>query len=176
MRPIAFTLLASLFSILTTSITIAGDRCGHCGCNACCEKVCRLVVEDKKVQITCWGCECEDFCEPGPSCRSCKNCEEVCNFCGENGSEKICSQPKKFVWYDWIPNPCAEVHTKKKLMKKTVTKTVPGYKWVVEDLCATCESKAVGAPIVDGSAVPPPPVTNVKLKYTQARLTAPALR
>jgi hypothetical protein len=32
----------------------------------------------------------------------------------------------------------AKVHTKKKLMKKTVTKKVPSHKWVVEDLCDNC--------------------------------------
>lgn len=167
MRRISSPLLAVIFTLTIATIAMAGDRCGHCGCQACCENVCRLVVEEKKVQITCWGCECEDFCLPGPSCRGCKNCEEVCNFCGQNDSEKIGSQPKKFVWYDWIPNPCAAVHTKKKLMKKTVTKTVPSYKWVVEELCPACEQKAVGAPLVTGVEVPPPPVANVKLKFSR---------
>ena len=176
MRYIPSALLTVLFTLTFLSRANASDRCGHCGCQANCEKVCRLVVEDKKVQITCWGCECEDFCVPGPSCRGCRNSEEVCSFYVDKGEEKICSQPKKFVWYDWIPNPCAEVQTRKKLMKRTVTKTVPGYRWVVEDLCASCESKAVGAPIIDGSDVPPPPLVNVKLKYSRPTLTAPAPR
>ncbi len=167
-------LLFALVAALSTATTaLAGEHCGHCGCQACCQKVCRLVIDEKKVDGVCWGCQCEDFCLPGPSCRGCKNCEEVCNFCDENDPQAPFVQPKKFVWYDWIPNPCAEVHTKKKLMKKTVTKKVPSYKWVVEDLCPACEQKAVGAPLVAGLEVPPPPITNARLKYGEAGATEP---
>lgn len=42
-------------------------------------------------------------------------------------------------------------------MKKTVTKTVPSFKWVVEDLCADCEAKTQDAVVPPGIAVPPPP-------------------
>lgn len=145
-----------------TSLAQAAGPCAHCGCQANCQKVCRLVVEEKKVAVTCWGCECEDFCLPGPSCRGDKNVACVCADCDKDGPV---SQPKKFVWYDWIPNPCAQVHTKKKLMKKTVNKTVPSYKWVVEDLCSDCEQKCVGAPLTPGAEVPAPPVAGATLKY-----------
>jgi hypothetical protein len=163
----AVAMLATLLLSTFTAVN-AGEHCHHCGCSACCEKVCRLVVEDKKVDVICWGCKCEDFCLPGPSCRGCKNCDEVCNFCDEKDPKAPCAQPQKFVWYDWIPNPCADLHTKKKLMKRTVTKTVPGYKWVVEDLCPGCEQKAVGAAITAGTEVPAPPLPNAKLKYSYA--------
>lgn len=169
-------LLALLTTLTAATSALAGEHCGHCGCRACCEKVCRLVVEEKKVDIVCWGCKSEDFCLPGPSSRGCKNCEEVCDFCDEQDAKAPYAQPKKFVWYDWIPTPCADVHTKKKLMKKTVTKKVPSYKWVVEDLCPECEQKAVGAPIVAGVEVPAPPITGAKLKYSQAAAETPSLR
>lgn len=159
--------VAALVLCAVAAIAHAGDRCDDCGCQACCQKVCRLVVEAKKVEIVCWGCKCEDFCLPGPSCRGCKNCEGVCNFCDEKDAKAPYAEPKKFVWYDWVPNPCADVFTKKKLMKKTITKTVPSYKWVVEEVCPDCEQKCVGAPIAAGVEVPPPPqIPDARLKYT----------
>jgi hypothetical protein len=165
-RTIALTFLLSCSSTL---VALAGEcACSHCRQHCGCEKVCRLVVEEKKVEIVCWGCECEDFCVPGPSCRGCKNCEEVCNFCDDKDPKAPYSKPHKFVWYDWTPTPCANVFTKKKLMKKVITKKVPSYKWVVEDLCPDCESKTDAASIVEGVEIPAPPVKNVKLKYVQA--------
>src|SRR5690349_14158950 len=116
--------------LLLAGAALAGDQCAHCGCQGC-EQVCRLVREEKKVNITCWGCKCEDFCVPGKSCRDGRNCDEVCDEC----DGEVCSAPKKFVWYNWIPGCAENIYTKKKLMKKTITKTVPSYKWVVEDLC-----------------------------------------
>ena len=53
-----------------------------------------------------------------------------------------CYEPKKFSWTQWTPGGCPTLFTKQKLMKKVVTKTVPSYKWVVEDLCAECEKAA----------------------------------
>jgi hypothetical protein len=38
---------------------------------------------------------------------------------------------------NWIPGS-AKVHTKTKLMKKTVTQKVPVHRWIVEDLCSQC--------------------------------------
>jgi len=136
-------------------------HCAHCGCQENCCKVCRLVCEEKKVEVVCWGCECEDFCVPGPSKPGCKHCEIVCDECAADS--KVHSHAKKFVWTEWIPG-CAEIHTKKKLMKKTIVKKVPSYKWVVEDLCKDCEAKAPAAPIQPGMVVPKPPMMAAKLK------------
>ena len=120
----------------------AGEGCcAQCGCQAQCNKVCRLVCEEQKVTVTCWGCKQEDFCLPGHNKRACEHSEVVCDECGDTaGASSVFTKPKNFVWADWIPG-CATFHTKTKLMKKTVTKKVPGFKWVVEDLCATCQSK-----------------------------------
>jgi hypothetical protein len=124
----------------------AGDGCcAHCGCQASCQKVCRLVCEEKKVPVTCWGCKCEDFCIPGHSKACCQHCEEVCTE-DAAACDAPCTHAKKFVWTEWIPG-CAKLHTKKKLMKKTITKKVPSYKWVVEDLCCDCHARSEAAAI-----------------------------
>jgi hypothetical protein len=130
----------------TARMAVAGDfPCAHCGCGGPCRKVCRLVSEEKTVSIPCWGCKCEDVCLPGPSKPGCEHCELVCGTCEECGGSAVRSKPQPFVWNDWIPGS-AKVHTKKKLMKKNVTKKVPSYKWIVEDLCEKCADK-VTAPL-----------------------------
>ena len=103
-RLIARFAFATLLLGMVAAATSADDGgCADCGCCGSCQKVCRLVEEEKKVEIICWGKKCEDFCVPCKSDRGCKNCEMVCETCGDNSSEGICAEPKKFVWYDWIP-------------------------------------------------------------------------
>ncbi len=136
--------------------TLAGHGgCHRCGWNAnLCRKVCRLVQVDRKITTTIWGMECEDFCMPGPSTPDCKQCDMV-------GSpvpgDKVCSKPKRIVWTSWIPGCGQEIHTKRKLMKKTVTKTVPSYKWVVEDLCSECAASCAPVTLPEGTPEPPRP-------------------
>jgi len=136
----------------------AGEPCCcQCGCGAC-QKVCRLVREEKTVSITCWGSKCEDFCLGGPSHINCKHVDEVCTICDDpTKCDNVSSKPKKFVWYDWCPS-WAKQHTKTKLMKKVVTKKVPSYKWVVEDLCTECQSRLTPIQTAEGDVVPPPPL------------------
>ena len=130
----------------------------HCRlCASCdnCTKVCRLVYEEKKITTTCWGYKSEDFCAPGPSCPDHEHCETVC---GSHGDAKSpCSAPKAFRWIHWHPGDCGTVYTKKKLMKKTVTKMVPSYKWVVEELCPACQSHCAQQQIPAGTELPPAP-------------------
>jgi hypothetical protein len=144
--------------IAAASATKAGNHgCAHCGREQSCQKVCRLVCEEKKVNVVCWGGKCEDFCLPGHSQRDGKHCEAACEAeaCNQDG---ICSKPKPFVWHDWIPGCSKGSATKHKLMKKTVVKTVPSYKWVVEDLCPQCLNKCQNCePPPSGAPVPPPP-------------------
>jgi hypothetical protein len=172
MREKYLALLVAAFaaiSLVSDSKAGGGHHCAHCGCHAASQKVCRLVKEEKKVEIVCWGCKTEDFCLPGPSKPGCEHCEYVCDDCEEGtGPDAIQTKAKKFVWTEWIPGCSAKVHTKKKLMKKVVTKKVPSYKWVVEDLCPQCDANCVGATVEPGVEVPPPPVANAKLKYTAA--------
>jgi hypothetical protein len=134
--------LLAVAAIVSATTALAGDGCcAHCGCTAPCQKICRLVCEEKKVEVVCWGCECEDFCVPGPSKPGCTHCETVCENC--DCDSEVCSKSKRFVWSEWFP--CrAKVFTKKKLMKKTVTVTVPTHRWVTEDVCGQCAAKGDG--------------------------------
>jgi hypothetical protein len=154
--------------LLVPAIAAAGDHCAHCGCQDC-ERVCRLVREDKKVNITCWGCKCEDFCAPGKSCRDGRNCEEVCDDC----DGEVCTAPKKFVWYNWVPGCAEHIYTKKKLMKKTVVKTIPSYKWVVEDLCPNCQGKCQCAEVEPGAKIPDPPPVAARILPAKSVNVAP---
>jgi hypothetical protein len=160
-RNLLFAVVAGLAALTANSQTASG--CDHCGGGGACQKVCRLVCENKKVEVTCWGCKCEDFCIPGPSKRGCKHCDTVCEFCDDCDPNAVHAQPKKFVWYDWMPG-CATIHTRKKLVKQTVTKTVPSYKWVVEDLCPQCVASAESAPVPAGTDIPRPPISFGSMK------------
>jgi hypothetical protein len=135
-----------------------GGECCHCGCHAPCHKVCRLVCEEKKVEITCWGCKCEDFCVPCPSRPGCTHCEIVCDDCAQPEGEghPVISKPMPFVWREWFPCK-AERYTTKKLMRRTVTKKVPSYKWVVEEVCGGCASAMAPVEVDLTVRVPPPP-------------------
>jgi hypothetical protein len=136
------TIVAAVLSLALAARAIAGGLCcSHCGGYDRCHKVCRLVCEEKKVEIVCWGCKCEDFCLPKCGERGCKHCETVCEDCETQATKNgICSAPHRFVWFDWRPGG-ASMHTKTKLMKKVIVRKVPTYKYVVEDLCDTCAAK-----------------------------------
>jgi len=78
--------------------------------------------------------------------------------CGNNGDpEAPCSQAKPLRWIHWCPGSCGTVYTKKKLMKKTVTKKVPSFKWVVEDLCSSCQQRCAQMEVPAGTELPPVP-------------------
>ncbi|MDX1962557.1 MAG: hypothetical protein SFX18_05345 [Pirellulales bacterium] len=151
-----FVRLTLLLAFCATN-RLALAACPHCGGNVPCHSVCRLVCEEKKVEVVCWGCQVEEFCLPGPSHPGCQHAETVCDFCDEAAEKNPThSKPKLFVWTDWIPG-CATVHTRKKLMKRTITRTVPSYKWVLEDICDQCESKLPQAPVPATASIPAPP-------------------
>ncbi len=143
--PIALT-LAFLAAPPAVTSRAAEPCCARCGCAAPCQKVCRLVCEEKKVEVTCWGCKCEDFCVPGPSTPGCRHGEPVClpSEAADKASAP-CVQAKCFFWTEWFPSS-AKVHTRKKLLKKVETRTIPSYKWVVEDLCPACAAQAPAEP------------------------------
>ena len=111
--------------------------CQLCGTPSC-SKVCRLVCEEKKVSVTCWGVEDEEFCVPGRGVKVCEHCEEVCECQTEPG--EVQSRPKLWSWREWQPCGNPEIRTRRKLMRKTVVKKVPTYKWVVQDLCEECRN------------------------------------
>lgn len=160
-RSVARTFLHGLTVTLGSSMFgpgtgVAGEHgCLRCGCrDQKCSKVCRLVKEDRKITTTCWGIKNEDFCVPAPSTPDCKHCEPVCQPDAKSG---VASCQKKLVWTSWIPGCGGDVMTRHKLMKKTVTKTVPGFKWVVEDLCPECVAECEPITVPKGTTVPKPP-------------------
>jgi len=116
--------LAITLVALLSATALAGDCCEHCGCQSCVHKVCHLKCELKKVPKTCYSCECEDFCVPGPSKRCGYKSETDCDGC------KICKPNYVPTW--------AEVHTRKKLVKRVVWKEELTYTWCVEYLCNDC--------------------------------------
>jgi hypothetical protein len=142
-----------------TPIAYAGD-CGcevavdDCGCNGHSGKYCELKVGTKKIKVTCYGCECDAVCLPGPSKKGCTHCENICEdgTCGcdcECGHKPQC----KVRWTDWCPAPCGKVYDRKKLVKYEAEKEVPDYKWVVVDPCKA----PADAPKAKGDDKPPQP-------------------
>jgi hypothetical protein len=122
----ALSLVAGLASQLQA------ECCDHCGCDCGCRKVCHLKLDKKKVTKVEYSCECEDFCVPCKSECVGHKCECECKpgLCGCM-KEKCCSKP--------VYRPTgATVYTKKKLVKKEVSKEVPVYKWTVETICDGC--------------------------------------
>jgi hypothetical protein len=156
-------LVFTMACVAWSTVAHAGEvRCTHCGCDTACAKICRLICEEKKVEIVCFGCKCEDFCIPGPSRASCKHCEAVCDVCDKNDPKSPVTRPKRLVWTEWIPG-CATVHTRKKLTRRTVSNTIPSYKWVVDVLCNGCEGKIEPVVIDPGATIPPPPVVDARI-------------
>jgi hypothetical protein len=156
---ISFHFLLLVTVLLSTAARgrAADQCCACCGCRATCEKVCRLVCEEKKTEIVCWGCKCEPFCVPGRSCEGGQHCETVCANCDkERNQDAPHAQPKAFVWTKWFPGG-AKVYAKKKLMKMVVTRKTPSYKWVVEDLCPACRSQKSAPTAPPGAEVAQPP-------------------
>jgi hypothetical protein len=134
--------------ILTSAMDGSGECSGCARCRAAqrTTKVCRLKVEENKVEIVCWGCATEEFCVPGPSTPKRDHCEIIdCGAGADKDSPSVSTKPKKFLWTEWIPG-CSKIFTRKKLMKRTVEKSIPAYRWVVEDVCAQCKGALVELP------------------------------
>jgi hypothetical protein len=148
--------------------------CHHCGCSVSCNKICRLVCEDKKVEVVCWGAVCEDFCLPCHGKRGCEHCEVVCDECSNDAHAPV-TRPKRFIWTDWLPTK-ATMHTRTKLMKKTVVKTVPTYKWVVEELCPHCQERCQYASVTPEVELPTVPVKDAVVLYGKLPAEAEMVR
>jgi hypothetical protein len=136
----------------------ADDPCGYCG-PACRGKRCELQIGTKKVKVTCFDCECEDICLPGPSRKHCEHREDVCSECGSDcGCSCAHKGGPKFVWSEWCATKCAKITNVKRLVKREVEKEVPDYKWVVVDCCDACGATAPAAgPGEDRAPMPPVP-------------------
>jgi hypothetical protein len=169
---LSMALMTSAVLFLTVLTVRAGSICCHrCGREGC-QKVCRLVCDEKELEVNCWDSKCEEFCVPGPCRLGCKHCVPACGGCGSAGTDGNCEtckacggaggrpdaspSGKMFVWRDTIPG-CGKVFTQKKLMKKVEKKKIKIYKWVLEDLCSDCQSKSKSAAVAEGTSVPPVP-------------------
>jgi hypothetical protein len=71
----------------------------------------------------------------------------------------------------WGPGGEGRIYTRTKLMKKTVTRKVPGYKWVVEDLCPSCVAALEAPAIPEGVAPPPVPPVGPEVRVIPAGAT-----
>lgn len=161
---IASLVLSLALCLMLTNSGVAEDcdACAQCSCQTSCTKVCRLVCEEKQVEVVCWGCANEEFCIPGPSKRSTRHCE-LLDCCDEELPGAVQAKKKKFVWYEWLPGG-AKLFTRKKLMKRTVTTTVKTYKWVVEDTCSECFVTIPITEVCDDAEIPPVPAEYQHLK------------
>ncbi len=121
------------------------------------------------MQVVVWGIKHEDFCAPDPSCPDHDHCEEITPA----PSRPIHAVSPRSSAGPIGPGSCGSVYTKKKLMKKTVTKTIPSYKWVVEDLCPSCQAKCAQIAVPPGTEVPTAPqLAGVPvIPYATAKIT-----
>ncbi len=156
LHSIHYTLVLAVSSIILLAHQASAQCCHHCGLTKTCTKVCRLVVDEKSVEVVCWGCEREDFCVPGPSTSKCSKCSRIECDCLAGLNKKVISKPKKFVWTEWLPGT-ATIRTKKKLMKRTTTKKIPSYKWVTEQVCDQCARQLDACDLIAGQSVPSVP-------------------
>ena len=148
--------------------TADAKRSASCACQSCgqpesvdektkCRKVCKLIVGEKLVKVTCYKSEFEDFCVPNPSEKCCEKCVDACS-CENGGSGK------KMTISSWKTS-CGEVKTRKKLMKKTFLVKVPDYRWEIVAKCNDCESAStcVASNTELPKDVPAPPRTDLLL-------------
>ncbi|HEV3024035.1 MAG TPA: hypothetical protein VGX76_16280 [Pirellulales bacterium] len=124
MRSLATAFLVIGLAALGSNTQAAMRHCERCGCRQNCNKVCRLERGTKTEKKTEYSCEHEDFCVPGPS----RKCGVTCE-CDGHGHKR-----RHVVWQP----TCAKVRTRTKLVKKEVSKEVPDYRWVVEEICCGC--------------------------------------
>jgi hypothetical protein len=151
------------------------NSCGKCGCNAGCEKYCKVVCEMKEVKKTVWIVKCEDFCTSLPNCPDkCDNacdsgCEKACaGNCG--GTCKSCDPCASLQNRDYIPPKCGKVRTKKVLEKKEIVCKIPSYKCIVVYACASCGQNCGGEKVDQQAPAAPAPAPAPDSKTT---LTAP---
>jgi hypothetical protein len=170
-------IILSLFAALAMTMPAMAGDCGcadAAGCcdAACCGKRCELQIGTKKVKVTCFDCECEDICLPGPSRKLCTHSENVCSECGSDcGCTCGHKGGPKFVWSEWCPSKCGKITNVKKLVKREVEKEVPDYKWVVVDCCCDPCGAPTNAPAAaPGDDQPPmPPVPTPASTTTKRR-------
>ena len=155
MRAVMIALGITAASVWSASGALAGERNFGCRSRPACGKVCKLVCDTETLISTCYGCECDTICVPGPSRPGCKHCSSTC--CGCGGCDAGCcggcgncgcqAQPPKceFCWRDWFARGCAKPRTIKVLTKFIAEKEVCSYHWeVVDACCCSCPVDGCG--------------------------------
>ncbi len=144
MRIIATSLGVALLFV-GAGVVLAGDCCAPAACDPgcagpCVHKVCKVVVEMKKVKKHVWVVECDEFCTglPGTGllsryCDRCDACEACAcddpDTCG--GTCGGCDPCDPVRAQQHCPPKCGKVRSAKKLKKKEIVCEVPTYKCVV---------------------------------------------
>ena len=123
MRPLLFIALLVLL-VMPLCLAQSPACCPACGCSQF-QKSCRVVPDVKKETKTKWVVQCEDICLPGRT-RSVDAC--VADPTSPTGQWVVTTRQPS----------CDRVITKKKLVKKTETIEKPGFKCIVETVCAQC--------------------------------------
>ncbi len=119
---------------LTHAETRAADSCcTRCGGHSGVQRVCRPILTTKRVEVTCWDGVREEFCLP---------------------QKDTCGEP-----YGLVPGVLhptrGQIHSRNKLMRKTVIEEVPVVRWVVEYVCVGCRSAATTATTPPLGTTPP---------------------
>jgi hypothetical protein len=130
--------IAAALLLIPYSQSSANELMFGCCTRPACGKVCKLVCDETTLTVTCYDCECDQICVPGPSQQGCKHCATM--HCGENGCAKC-----EFCWYDWCASGCALPRTVKVLKKYETQRKVCSYHWEVVDGCG-CGCGANGGP------------------------------
>ncbi|MBL9123299.1 MAG: hypothetical protein JNG90_06670 [Planctomycetaceae bacterium] len=99
-------------------------KCDRCGATDCClKKFCKPVPVELEVKDVCFDCKCEDFCVPGRSCLI----------------DTICHEDDCGCWVERVWKPtCAEVRTRKVMVKKEVVRKSQSFNWEMQRLCPAC--------------------------------------
>lgn len=152
MRGIVVALGIVVIGSVTAANAPAGELMYGCCARPACGKVCKLVCETLTIATTCYGCECDLICIPGPSRPGCKHCSTTCCGCGcnaacDDGSCGSCgcqSQTPKceFCWRDWCASGCAKPRTVKVLTKFEAEKEISFYHWEVVEADGCCCASA----------------------------------
>ena len=151
-RGYMFWILAILLGNSTAGLAMGQDcACAACGDSVECVKVCKLVCVETNVEFTCWKSEYGDVCVPCRSKHCGKDCVSACE-CQEGAD----GNGRKLIFGIWQPNG-ADIKTRRNLMKKTVVKKIPSFKWEVESRCHECCRNCINTDQAMPEGVPQPP-------------------
>lgn len=126
------------FLVAISPATLFAQVCDHCRGTGDCQKVCRVVVDEKTEKVDCLGCKSETFCLPSPTLFGCKQCNASGTKCQcDNSAAKLFDRMTRMSPLGWLDSH-TRIYHRKKMVKREATKTTPVYKCVIENLCEQC--------------------------------------